>query len=98
MENVYEYKLTTRKCLEGKRVYAAYLLGQFVGYRYKTHKATIKKIQKTFRLLGVPKWNEATVLNGWFYHKENNIYTWYEDGKAMKKSNHIEGYPESYLN
>jgi len=95
--SIWEYKPTNRKCLEGKKVFAAYFDGELVGYRFKTPMQTIRKIQRVYKKLGVPRWNEATLYNGWYFHEGRNIYINYKDGKAVDKKTQIKGMPMGYV-
>lgn len=93
---LWEYRPSNRKCLEGKKVYEAYFDGKLVGYRFKTPLQTIRKIQRVYKKLGVPRWNEATLLNGWYFNEDKNIYLNYTKGLVTDKKSHIDEIPMGY--
>ena len=96
-QSLYTYQPTTKKCLEGKKVYAMFMDDQLIGYRYKTPEQTIKKIQRVLPKMGVPTWNKATLLNGWYLQESTNTYKHFVDGSIIATRNELKEMPEGII-
>lgn len=61
--DIWQYKSTDLRHVAGRKVYAAYLLGEFAGYRVRIterEKARIRKRNHLPKSCGIPTWQRCT--------------------------------------